>query len=121
MVDVTVLENSVAFKVEGVRQLWAFRSELVIPLADILGVEFNPARVGRWWQGVRLMESNVPGLFADGTFVYHGELVFWDVEHPEHTIVLSLVHERYKKFIIEVPDPEATAAAIRDALDHGTA
>jgi hypothetical protein len=29
------------------------------------------------------MGTDLPGLFAAGTFFYHGELVFWDVRHPE--------------------------------------
>jgi hypothetical protein len=32
------------------------------------------------------MGTDVPGLFAAGTFFYHGELVFWDVRHFEQTI-----------------------------------
>ena len=47
----------------------------------------------------------MPGLFAAGTFYYHGELVFWDVHDPANTIIVSLAHERYKKLIMEVVDP----------------
>ena len=121
MVDVTVHENRVTFRVEGLHQLWALRSELDIPLPHILDVEFNPEQVGRWWHGFRLMGTEVPGLFAAGTFVYHGELVFWDVRHPEQTIVVSLAHERYKKLIVEVANPAATAERLRAAIGRGTA
>ena len=50
----------------------------------------------------------MPGLFAAGTFYYHGELVFGDVRHPEQAIIVSLQHERFKKLIVEVENPYET-------------
>jgi len=76
MVDITVQEDRVTFRVEGLHQLWAFRSELEIPLAHIVGVDVSPEQVGTWWHGFKLIGTDVPGLFAAGTFLYHGELVF---------------------------------------------
>jgi len=121
MVNITIHSDRVTFKVEGLDQLWAFRSELDIPLAHITGVEANPAQVGTWWHGFKLIGTDVPGLFAAGTFYYHGELVFWDVRHPEQTIIVSLAHERYKKLIVEVEEPESSAAMLREAIGHARA
>ena len=47
-----------------------------------------------------------------GTFYYHGELVFWDVRHPEQTVIVSLAHERYKKLIIQVADPASVVTLL---------
>ena len=58
----------------------------------------------------------MPGLFAAGTFYYHGELVFWNVTDPARTIIVSLNHERYKKLIVEVADPEGVVDRLRSAL-----
>ena len=102
MVDITIHGDRVRFRVEGLDKLWALRSELDIPLSHVVGVEADPEQVGRWWHGVKVMGTDVPGLFAAGTFFYHGELMFWDVRHPEQTIIVSLAHERYKKLIVEV-------------------
>jgi hypothetical protein len=121
MVDVTIHEDRVTFRVEGLHRVWAFRSELDIPLEHIIGVDFNPEQVGKWWHGFRLMGTDVPGFFAAGTFLHHGEMVFWDVRHPEHTIVVSLADERYGKLIVEVGDPVATTTALRDALARAKA
>jgi hypothetical protein len=63
----------------------------------------------------------VPGLFAAGMFYYHGELVFWDVLHPERAIIVSLQHERYKKLIVEVADPAETVTMLRQAIGTNTA
>ena len=121
MVDVTIHQDHVTFRVQGLHQLWAFRSELDIPSAHIVGVEDDPEQVERWWHGFKLVGTDVPGVFAAGTFRYHGELVFWDVRHPEQTIVVSLTDERYKKLIVEVADPVATVAALREALARSRA
>ncbi len=112
MVDVSIDGDRAVFQVEGFDKLWSLRSRLEIPLAHIAGVEHRPDLVGQWWHGLKLMGTDVPGLFAAGTFYYHGEMVFWDVRHVEHTVIVSLDHERYKKLIIEVADPAATASVL---------
>jgi hypothetical protein len=112
MVDVRVDGDRVIFEVEGIDKLWSLRSRLDIPLAHITDVEANADQVGRWWHGVKLWGTDVPGMFAAGTFFYHQELVFWDVHDPAKTIIVSLDHERYKKLIIEVADPKAAAAQL---------
>jgi hypothetical protein len=116
MVSVTLLSDKAVFEVEGLDKLWAFRSRLEIPLTHIVNAEVDPDQVGRWWHGWKLIGTDVPGLFAAGTFYYHGELVFWDVRDPDKTIIVSLDHERYKKLIIEVADPETVAAHLQTAL-----
>jgi hypothetical protein len=116
MVSVTLEGDRAVFQVEGLHQLWAFRSRLEIPLTHITDVTIDPDQVGRWWHGWKLVGTDMPGLFAAGTFYYHRELVFWDVHDPTKTIVVSLDHERYKKLIIEVADPDEVAAQLRTAL-----
>jgi hypothetical protein len=116
MVNVTLQNDRAVFEVEGMDQLWALRSRLAIPLTHITDAEFDPGQVGRWWHGWKLMGAEIPGLLAAGTFYYHGELVFWDVHDPEKTIVVSLNHERYKKLILEVADPEEVVSRLRAAL-----
>jgi len=116
MVNVSLLDDRAVFEVEGVHKLWALRSRLEIPVAHITNAEFDPDQVGRWWHGWKLLGSDVPGLFAAGTFYYHGELVFWDVLDPAKTIIVSLDHERYKKLILEVADPAGIVALLQTAL-----
>jgi hypothetical protein len=115
MVDVAIEGDRAVFNVEGLDKLWALRSRLEIPLAHILGAAHDPESVGRWWHGLKVFGTELPGLFAAGTFYYHGELVFWDVRSPEWTVIVSLDHERYKKLIIEVADPEAVVASLNRA------
>lgn len=116
MVNVTLLNDRAVFEVEGLHRLWALRSRLEIPLAHITGVEIDPEQVALWWHGWKLVGTEVPGLFAAGTFYYHGELVFWDVRDPAGTVIVSLDHELYKKLIIEVNDPAEVVARLQPAL-----
>lgn len=116
MVKVTVSGDHAVFDVEGLHKLWAFRSQLDIPLAHVVDAEVNHDQVGRWWHGFKLIGTETPGLFAAGMFAFHGELVFWDVRHPENAIIVSLEHERYKKLIIEVADPAGAVSMLRASI-----
>jgi len=118
MVDVTVSGDRASFNVQGSHKLWSLRSQIDIPLSHITGVEINHDQVSRWWHGFKLLGTDAPGLFAAGTFYYHGEIVFWDVFDTTKTIIVSLEHERYKKLIIEVADPESAARTLRSAIGH---
>jgi hypothetical protein len=117
VVSVTVESDKAVFEIEGWDKLWSLRSRLEIPLAHITGVEANVNQVNQWWHGLKVLGADLPGLFAAGTFYYHGELVFWDIRHPANTIIVSLNHERYRKLIIEVADPGATVARLREATN----
>ncbi len=118
MVHIEIEGDKAVLTVEGFDKLWAFRSRLEIPVAHITKVESDPGAVGRWWHGIKVVGTDVPGLFAAGTFYYHGELVFWDVRDPAQTIILSLAHERYKKLIVEVADPPVTLALMKGVSGH---
>jgi hypothetical protein len=119
MVAVTIQGDRAVFNVEGLHKLWSFRSQIEIPLSHITGVDADPDQVGVWWHGFKLIGTDVPGMFAAGTFYYHGELVFWDVHDPASTVIVSLEHERYKKLIIEVSDVAGIVARLRGALSRG--
>jgi len=116
MVTVSVEGERVAFNVEGMDKLWSLRSRLEIPIAHITGAEVNHEQVGRWWHGLKLLGTDLPGLFAAGMFRYHGETVFWDVRDPAQAVIVSLEHETYKKLIVEVADPAATVATLQSVI-----
>jgi hypothetical protein len=65
--------------------------------------------------GIRVLGTELPGLFAGGTFHHQGELVFWDVRDVSKAIIISLDHERYRKLIVEVADPDETVAVLQEA------
>jgi hypothetical protein len=119
MVDVQIEGDRIVFEVEGADKLWSLRSRLELPLAHVTSIEHDPGQVGRWWHGFKIIGTDVPGLFAAGTFVFHGGLVFWDVRHPDRAVIVSLDHEHYSQLIVEVADPQAVVSRVRAALAQG--
>ncbi len=116
MVDLSVAEGKLTLHVRGADKLWALKSSLEIPLPHIARVRADPEVARGWWHGLRLPGTNVPGVITAGTFYQDGRRVFWDVHHPEKTIVIDLHDEQYKQLIVEVADPQTAVALIQSAL-----
>lgn len=116
MVEITIEIDKAIFEVEGWDKLWSLRSRLEIPLAHIKGAHADPHPAMGWFDGIKLMGTGLPHIFRAGTFYQDGGFVFWDVHHPEKTIVVDLEHERFQKLVVEVADPEAAVARINTAL-----
>src|SRR5215813_12387451 len=118
MVEIFAQDDNMVFEVEGWDKPWSLRSRLTIPLSHIKRAYLDPQPAMGWFQGLKLGGTDIPNIFRAGTFYQEGDLVFWDVHHPEKTIVVELVHERYGKLIVEVEDPEATVKAINSAVSR---
>jgi hypothetical protein len=116
VVDLSVAEGKLTLNVRGADKLWAFKSSLEIPLVHITGVRADPDTARGWYHGIRVPGTNVPGIITAGTFYQDGKRVFWDVHHPEKTIVIDLHDERYNQLIVEVEDPQAAVSLIQSAL-----
>jgi hypothetical protein len=106
MVDLSISNGTLVLHVRGADQLWALKSSLEIPLQHVAGIRSDPAIAHGWWHGLRLPGTNIPGVITAGTFYQHGKRVFWDVHHPDQTVVIELKDERYDELIVEVPDPK---------------
>jgi len=116
MVTLAIEDRNLTLHVEGLDQLWALRSKLTIPLAHISGAHADPEIAHAWWKGFKLAGTNIPGVIAAGTFYQHGDSVFWDVHHPERTIVIELHDEHYARLVVEVAEPVAAVGMIQDAV-----
>ena len=115
MVELSVTDGKLILHVLGTDKLWALRSSLEIPLTHISGVRADPSVAKGWYHGIRLPGTNIPGVITAGTFYQHGQRVFWDVHHPENTIVIELRDERYTELIVEVSDPQVAVEFIEAA------
>lgn len=96
--------------------MWALKSSLEIPLQHVAGIRSDPAIAHGWWHGLRLPGTNIPGVITAGTFYQHGKRVFWDVHHPDQTVVIELKDERYDELIVEVPDPRFAIQLVEGSL-----
>jgi hypothetical protein len=119
MVDLSVMNGNLTLHVRGADKLWALKSSLEIPLAHVAGVRADPEVAHGWWHGLRLPGTNIPGVITAGTFYQQGKRVFWDIHHPENTIVITLHDERYNELIVEVADPAGAVKLIQGATGSG--
>ena len=112
MVTVTIEGDKAIFEVEGGHRFWALKSRLEIPLVHIGRVYHEPNPPMGWFDGLKMYGTDIPHIFRAGTFWLHGYRVFFDVRHPEKTVVVVLNDEQFAELIIEVDDPEAVVNAI---------
>lgn len=116
MVEIGIADQTLHLEVKGLDKLWALKSRLEIPLAHVRGVDRDAEEARRFWKGVRVPGTHVPGVIAAGTFYHHGKWVFWDVHEADNAIVIHLLDERYDRLVVEVADPPATVRQIEAAL-----
>ena len=119
MAYVRVDAGNLLVEIEGLDKLWAFKSRLEIPLANVRGATADPGIVSEP-KGIRAPGAYVPGVITAGTFHIDGERVFWDVHDATKAVVIELNDERYARLIIEVPDPRATVTLIEAAITPST-
>lgn len=115
MVEVTKEGDNVVFKVKGLHKLWAFKSQLQIPLGHIKSIRQDPEILKGWWKGFRMPGTHIPGILAAGTFLQQDKRIFWDVHHTENTLIIELEHDEYDELIIEVENPAAVLELLSPA------
>jgi hypothetical protein len=114
--QVEIADGSLVVSVTGVDKLLALKSRLEVPLEHVAGVELRPEAARTWWHGFRLPGTHIPGVVTAGSFYHSGEWVFWDVHDPDKTVAIQLRDEHYTRLVIQVDDPEVTAAALKSAM-----
>ena len=116
MVEIAVVEDRLRLDVQGADKLWALKSSLEVPLRHITAVRVDTEIARGWCHGMRMPGTFVPGVITAGTFYQAGKRVFWDVHHPENTIVIELHDERYDELIVEVANPQMAVQTIAAAM-----
>jgi len=117
MVEISLTDDHIHLEVKGLDKLWAFRSQLDIPLAHIRGVRHDPDAASGWFHGVKVAGTNLPGVITAGTFYQgSGQKVFWDVHDPAKSIIIELHDDRFDELIVEVSDPMSAVEQITAKL-----
>ena len=114
MTHLSINGNDLVVEIEGLDKLWALKSRLVIPLANVRGATADPGII-RQPKGIRAPGAKVPGVITAGTFHLDGERVFWDVRNADKAVVIELADERYARLVIEVADPRAAVELVEKA------
>jgi hypothetical protein len=116
MARVKIENDTLIIEVEGLDKLWALKSRLDIPLANVRGATHDPGII-RDRKGVRAPGTHLPGVITAGTWYHEGERIFWDVKNPDKVVVIELADERYARLIIEVDDPRTVVALVEHAMN----
>lgn len=113
--EVSITGDTLVVEVRGLDKLWALKSRLEIPLANVAGATADPG-VDRERRGLRAPGTYVPGVITSGTFHLDGEKVFWNVHDPANAVVIALRDDTYARLVIEVEDPRATVDLVEHAI-----
>jgi hypothetical protein len=116
MVQISITDDHLHLEVKGMDKLWAFKSQLDIPLRHIRNVRHDPSAVSGWWHGIKAPGTNIPGVITAGTFYQHGLRVFWDVHDPAQSVIIELHDERFGELVVEVNDPLFAVEQIKARL-----
>jgi len=114
MARIDIDGDTLVVSVEGMDKLWALKSRLDIPLANVRGATLDPGIV-KGYKGIRTAGTNMPGVIVAGTFRTEGERVFWDVRDPAKAVVIELTDAHYARLIVQVDNPRATIDQIEQA------
>ncbi len=118
MVEISIHGDQAVFEVLASHKVWAFKSKLQIPLSHISGARLEPNPPLGWFDAIKWVGTDLPHLFRAGTFFTHEGRVFFDVRHPEKTIIVDLKDEEYKHLVIEVEDPSHSVDILRAAIQN---
>jgi hypothetical protein len=118
MVTITVDGDTLDIQVQGSHKLWALKSSLRVPLADVRDVRRDPERARRFFPGLKLPGTHVPWAYTAGTY-YQSDFRpdFWTVRNADNALVIQCSRDAaYDEIIVEVEDPDETLTRIRAAL-----
>jgi hypothetical protein len=117
MAKVRVDGDTLLVELGGMEVFWAVHGSFRIPVASVTGA--GTTQPPSFWESLKLIGSNLPSLLMAGTFLYHGDVVFFDYSGKDEILVVDLTGSRYKHLFVHVdpPDtPEAAAQRIQAAL-----
>jgi hypothetical protein len=123
MASVRIDGDTLHIEFSGWDKLWAVHGSFAIPLANVAGA--TTEKPPSFWEALKIIGTGSIWPFKmAGTFLYHGDVVFFDYQGEESVLVIDLKQgtSSYKHVFVHVdePDtPEAAAQRINDALPQG--
>jgi len=99
-------------ELKGADVLWAVHGSFAIPVANIRAASAD--RPPGFWDALKIIGTNAGRLKMAGTFVYHGELVFFDYTGNDDVLVLDLVQgaSRYRHLFVGIDPPDTPRDAV---------
>jgi hypothetical protein len=127
MATVRIEDRTLHVELHGWDVLWAVHGSFAIPLENVAGA--TTEKPPGFFESIKLIGTGsiwpLPVKLA-GTFLYHGEVVFFDYQAEEQVLVVDLKPgaSRYKHLFVHVDEPDTpaeAAARIEAALREPTA
>ena len=116
MITTQIKDNILHLQVEGADKIWAFKSQLSIPVEHITAIKLDEDIVNKWWRGIKLPGVNIPHVITAGTFYQDGKRIFWDIHHPKQAVIISLADEKYNELVIQVENPEVFVEQVQSLI-----
>jgi len=114
MSRVTIQDGNLVITMQGIRKVLTLKSELSIPLANVVGATTDPTVGKELFKGWRV--GTELGFYSGGTFYKDGNKAFYDLKRKEDAVIITLKDEDFDTLIIGVEDPGTTASHIQSAL-----
>jgi hypothetical protein len=120
MATVRIEDDTLIVELKSWEAVWAVHGSFRIPLDNVAGASVD--KPPGFWETLKLMGTGWPWpLKMAGTFLYHGDVVFFDYQRDDNVLVIGLVPgaSAYKHVFVHVdpPDtPQAVAERINAAL-----
>jgi hypothetical protein len=118
--SIKLTKDTLTVHIEGPDQRWAMKTQLQVPLANVVCAQDASREADSWLHNMRVGGTHIPGVISVGLFYSHGGFVFWDVHDPEKAIAIELLDERYHKIVVEVENPDQDIASIEEAIATAT-
>lgn len=116
MVTLSIHDDTLVVFVLGSHKVFALKSQLLVPLSHVRSARHDPEYAERWWHGIKLPGTDIPGFFVAGTFRTTDGWRFWDVRHTENAVTIELHDDHLAEIIVEVEDPEGVVTMINEAI-----
>lgn len=109
MATVRIEDDTLCIELRGAEVLWACHGSFRIPLAHVKGAGI--VKPPSFWESLKIIGTGAGRLKMAGTFLYHGEVVFFDYSGDENVLVIDLIENNYKHVFVHVDAPDTSEAA----------
>jgi hypothetical protein len=116
-VAVDVAGGELAVRFGRLDRLWALTSGVRLPLSAVRRAAVVDRREAVADSShLRLPGSYWPGAIRAGSFGAGGRRELWCVHRADRVLVIDLDGQRYRRVVVEVPDPERVAREINQLV-----
>lgn len=115
MAHIECKTDHVDIRLSPLDEVLALHGTLHLPYSHIRSVRTDPVP-GDWFRGLRI-GTDVPGLKVAGTFIGARGIAFYDFSDPHRCLIFEVVHQHYKRVVVQVDrdqDPAALAVRINE-------